>query len=73
MDGSQDATTDLPDEILKRQCPICEKVFATEWSKQRHMYLHSGEKPYQCNIKGCFKSFVQKSGAVQKSLTSIKL
>ncbi|OZJ05914.1 hypothetical protein BZG36_01196 [Bifiguratus adelaidae] len=41
----------------KYVCPVCSKSFSRPSSLQTHEYSHTGEKPYQCDIKGCPKSF----------------
>lgn len=42
-----DDTTTKQDEF---QCEICHKVFPRNYSLQRHLIMHSGEKKYKCPI-----------------------
>ncbi|KAK7068311.1 hypothetical protein SK128_013573 [Halocaridina rubra] len=39
-------------------CPFCSKVFLDKFKCSRHMYAHTGEKPFICNI--CAKRFSRK-------------
>ena len=39
--------------------PKCFKVFSINSSLNKHMLIHSGERPYICNVVGCFKMFSQ--------------
>ncbi|XP_023240166.1 zinc finger protein 808-like [Centruroides sculpturatus] len=34
----------------KPQCPTCGKTFSTKQNLQRHMRIHTDEKPFKCNI-----------------------
>ena len=33
----------------KYACPYCSKVMKTQWLIQRHIVVHTGEKPFVCN------------------------
>lgn len=33
-------------------CHVCSRTFAAEWYLNRHMLLHTGEKPYKCGECG---------------------
>ena len=59
-------SSELPDDIKKRQCQICNKLLSTQFSKERHMLLHTGEKPFKCTVEGCNRRFIQKSGKREK-------
>ena len=41
-------------ELKKNQgplpCPECGKLFAKEFDIKRHMYTHTGEKPFKVNL-----------------------
>lgn len=41
----------------KHRCKICDKRFTRPSSLQTHMYSHTGEKPYQCEVDGCGRHF----------------
>jgi len=41
----------------RHKCKVCDKRFARPSSLQTHMYSHTGEKPYQCEVEGCGRYF----------------
>jgi uncharacterized Zn-finger protein len=41
----------------KHKCKVCDKRFTRPSSLQTHMYSHTGEKPFACNIDGCGRHF----------------
>ena len=45
----------LRNESEKNQCNICGKRFANPGNKKRHMMIHSGKKPFKCEI--CCRAF----------------
>ena len=47
-------------DLLERKfhCPICEKSYKSNTGLKRHLIVHSGERPFQCQF--CFKSFFRK-------------
>ena len=42
-------------------CEICGMGLASNQTKQEHLYIHSGEKPYRCDFPGCEKRYRQSS------------
>lgn len=41
----------------KHKCKICERKFTRPSSLQTHMYSHTGEKPFACEVEGCGRRF----------------
>ncbi|CAF9914730.1 MAG: hypothetical protein GOMPHAMPRED_008241 [Gomphillus americanus] len=41
----------------KHKCKICDKRFTRPSSLQTHMYSHTGEKPFACEVAGCGRQF----------------
>lgn len=41
----------------KHVCKICNKRFTRPSSVQTHLYSHTGEKPFACNIESCGRRF----------------
>ncbi|KAL8815042.1 MAG: hypothetical protein Q9223_005788 [Gallowayella weberi] len=41
----------------KHKCKVCDKRFTRPSSLQTHMYSHTGEKPYACDVQGCGRHF----------------
>ncbi|CAK7225501.1 hypothetical protein SBRCBS47491_005909 [Sporothrix bragantina] len=41
----------------KHKCKVCEKRFTRPSSLQTHMYSHTGEKPFACDVPGCGRNF----------------
>lgn len=42
-------------KLLANQCEVCGKVMSSKSSLRKHVYLHSGKKPYKCGV--CNKSY----------------
>nr|POF25977.1 zinc finger protein c25b8.19c [Quercus suber] len=41
----------------KHKCKICDKRFTRPSSLQTHIYSHTGEKPFACDVGGCGRHF----------------
>jgi len=41
----------------KHKCRVCEKRFTRPSSLQTHLYSHTGEKPFACDVAGCGRNF----------------
>nr|POF16782.1 zinc finger protein c25b8.19c [Quercus suber] len=41
----------------KHKCKICDKRFTRPSSLQTHIYSHTGEKPFACEVDGCGRHF----------------
>ena len=54
------------ESVSQFHCALCDKSFAQKVNLQKHMMIHSGERPFQCYV--CGKSFRQKT-ALQKHYT----
>jgi len=46
-------------DIVLFPCDQCAKKYQSSYSLKRHMDIHSGNKPFKCDI--CEKAFVYKS------------
>lgn len=57
MAGGATASSGTDDSRRKHECPECGKRFPTPSKLQRHSFIHTGEKPYNCQY--CPKSYSQ--------------
>ena len=51
----------LHSETKLFQCSYCQKKMSSAQNLREHVYIHTGERPYQCNQPGCFARFRQGS------------
>eukprot|EP00179_Madagascaria_erythrocladioides_P006809 CAMPEP_0198323442 /NCGR_PEP_ID=MMETSP1450-20131203/11679_1 /TAXON_ID=753684 ORGANISM="Madagascaria erythrocladiodes, Strain CCMP3234" /NCGR_SAMPLE_ID=MMETSP1450 /ASSEMBLY_ACC=CAM_ASM_001115 /LENGTH=232 /DNA_ID=CAMNT_0044027145 /DNA_START=268 /DNA_END=966 /DNA_ORIENTATION=+ len=42
-------------------CHVCHKTFSKSYNRSAHMRLHTQEKPFVCDHRGCTKAFTWKS------------
>ncbi|KAM7403270.1 hypothetical protein PAMA_003952 [Pampus argenteus] len=56
---SQELSSSRSKMTFKHQCPKCLKSFCSPSKLQRHLLIHTGQKPYSCRI--CWKAFRQKA------------
>ena len=47
--------------IRAHECPVCQKKMASKQNVKEHLYIHTGEKPFQCPLPTCGKRFRQAS------------
>lgn len=60
-------------DVKKESCPECGKCFRQNWEVTRHMKVHTGEKPYKCEICDfrCSQKYHLKSHVV-RHMNSLK-
>lgn len=46
------------DDIRKKQCPTCSRMFRSSSHLNRHLRIHTGAKPWSCEI--CNQRFAQR-------------
>ncbi|CAG9799273.1 unnamed protein product [Chironomus riparius] len=51
--------------LKKYHCDSCNKSFSNSSNLIAHKRIHTGDKPYQCNIDGCSAKFNQSSSLVR--------
>jgi hypothetical protein len=54
------------------KCDECTKVFNAAWKLKRHHRVHTGEKPFACDVPGCKKSYSEK-GALVRCVREVRL
>lgn len=54
-------------------CKFCGKTFKVLSALQRHERVHSGDRPFKCDFKGCLKAFAQKEMLKRHSLIHLPM
>lgn len=47
---------------VKHKCTVCSKEYSKRWSLKMHMFSHSNEKPYKCDM--CRLTFARRDKLV---------
>ncbi|CAO3586564.1 unnamed protein product [Absidia cylindrospora] len=51
------ATFFSKEKVERYVCSVCQKRFSRPSALQTHAYIHSGEKPFKCHVRGCGRRF----------------
>ena len=44
-----------------RECEFCHRKFRFDSAYRQHVVIHTGERPFPCNIENCTSSFNRRS------------
>ena len=47
----------------------CDRSFDSQWALERHIRIHTGEKPFVCSVPNCGKSFTDKCALKRHEMT----
>ncbi|CAF4228563.1 unnamed protein product, partial [Rotaria magnacalcarata] len=42
-------------------CQFCERSFANSSDRKKHQHVHTSDKPYNCRVSGCDKTYTHPS------------
>uniref|UniRef100_A0A2H8TKP1 Zinc finger protein 236 n=1 Tax=Melanaphis sacchari TaxID=742174 RepID=A0A2H8TKP1_9HEMI len=59
--NSEKKTIDVTQKPSPKVCQFCEKIFKKNADLERHVRIHTGDKPYKCDQPECNKAFATKS------------
>jgi uncharacterized Zn-finger protein len=43
------------------ECQICQRRFANSSDRKKHQHVHTSDKPYNCRVNGCEKTYTHPS------------
>jgi len=54
------------------ECQICERRFANSSDRKKHQHVHTSDKPYNCRVNGCEKTYTHPSCKIFQWKRTIK-